>query len=102
MTVENTLRKAGPFTGDGVTDSFPFDFKVFTDADVQVTELVVATGIETVKTLTTHYTVSINADQDTSPGGTVEAVAAPATGIKWTIGNDMGGGNYYNMLRVSG
>lgn len=85
MTVENTLRKAGPFDGDGVTDSFPFDFKVFTSADLLVTELVVATGVETVKTLTTHYTVTINADQDTSPGGSVEAVVAPAAGIKWTI-----------------
>ena len=85
MTVANTLRKAGPFTGDGVTDSFPFDFKIFVGSDVQVTELVVATGVETVKTITTHYTVTVNADQDTSPGGSVEAVAAPAAGIKWTI-----------------
>lgn len=107
MTVENTLRRAGPFTGDGVTDSFPFDFKVFADTDLQVTELVVATNVETVKTLTTHYTVVLNPDQDTTPGGTVEAVTAPASGIKWTItsavpalqGSEFtNGGGYYPQV----
>jgi hypothetical protein len=38
-----------------------------------------------VKTITTHYTVDLNPDQDTSPGGSVEAVAPPAAGIKWTL-----------------
>lgn len=85
MTVANTLRRAGPFTGDGVTDSFPFTFKVFADTDLVVTELVIATEVETTKTLVTHYSVTLNADQDTSPGGTVEAVVAPAATVKWTL-----------------
>lgn len=85
MTVANTLRKAGPFTGNGVTTAFPFTFKCFATSDLVVTELTIATNVETTKTLTTHYTVSLNADQDTSPGGTVNAVVAPSSAVKWTI-----------------
>lgn len=85
MTVANTLRRAGPFTGDGVTTVFPFTFKVFAGTDVVVTELAVATNIETVKTLTTHYSVTLNPDQDTSPGGVVAAVAPPSASVRWTL-----------------
>ena len=53
MTISSTTRKAGPFTGNGVTVAFPFAFKVFTVADVLVVQAVTATGIETTKTLTT-------------------------------------------------
>lgn len=85
MTLEAITRKAGPYTGTGVAVSFPFAFKVFTDADVLVTESVLATGAETVKTIVTDYSVVLNADQDTSPGGSVVAVVAPATTVSWTI-----------------
>ena len=68
MTVPATARRAGPFTGNGVTTSFPFTFKVFAAADVEVT-FTSSTGIESV--LTGGYTVTLNADQDASPGGTV-------------------------------
>jgi hypothetical protein len=85
MTVSNTLRRAGPSTGDGVTTAFPFTFKVFAATDIVVTELASPTSEEVQKTLTTHYTVTLNPDQDTTPGGTVTAVAAPAAGVKWTI-----------------
>lgn len=85
MTVANTLRKAGPFTCNGVTTSFPFTFKVFAETDLLVVEFDIDNETETIKTLTTHYTVTLNGDQDANPGGTVDAVAAPITGKKWTL-----------------
>lgn len=34
MTINSTIRLAGPFIGNGVTQSFPFTFKVFAAADL--------------------------------------------------------------------
>lgn len=70
MTVSSTARRTGPFAGNGVTTSVPFTFKVFEAADLEVTHTDAA-GVETVLTLNTHYSVTLNADQDTSPGGTL-------------------------------
>src|SRR3990172_2630066 len=70
MTVSTTTRKAGPYVGDGVVTSFAFAFKVFADTDLYVVRTDAA-GIEAVKVLTTDYTVALNADQNTNPGGTV-------------------------------
>lgn len=83
MTISTTTRKAGPFNGNGVTTAFPFAFKVFTTADIQVTKTSAA-GVDSVLVLTTNYTVALNADQDSSPGGTV-TYATLATGEKLTI-----------------
>lgn len=69
MTVSTTLRKAGPFTGNGVTTVFPFAFKVFATTDVVATAA--TAGVETVLTLGVDYTVALNADQDGSPGGSI-------------------------------
>ncbi|CAB4198881.1 hypothetical protein UFOVP1326_2 [uncultured Caudovirales phage] len=69
--VENEDYKAGPFTGNGVATSFAFTFRCFEEADIVATLLVIATGVESTLVLTTDYTVTLNADQDTNPGGTV-------------------------------
>ena len=37
MTVSAAVRSAGPFTGNGVTVTFPFAFKVFKASDLQLT-----------------------------------------------------------------
>lgn len=71
MTVSSTDRKAGPFTGNGVTTAFPFTFKVFTKADIEITKTVTATGVQTVLVLDSDYSVTLNADQDNNPGGTI-------------------------------
>ena len=85
MTIQNTtIRKAGPSEGNGVTTVFPFTFKVFTTADILVTYLN-ASSVESVLVLTTNYTVSLNADQNTSPGGSVTLLVAPATGTYITL-----------------
>lgn len=70
MTVPAAERKAGPFNGNGSTTEFPFDFKVFTTADIEVV-IADADGVETVLELDSDYTVELNSDQDATPGGTV-------------------------------
>src|SRR5574343_941739 len=84
MTISSTSRIAGPFTGNGITTAFPFTFKVFQASDLQVV-LTSTTGVETVETLTLNYTVALNANQDSSPGGTVTMLTAPASGELLTI-----------------
>lgn len=88
MTVSSTTRQAGPYDGNGVTTAFPFAFRVFSAGDVQVVQTD-PDGVETTLTLTTHYTVSLNANQNSNAGGTVTAVSAPATGYKWTLTSDI-------------
>lgn len=57
MTVTNTDNKM-IYTGDGGTLVFPYTFKIFEDGDLEVKTVLIATGAETVLTLTTDYTVS--------------------------------------------
>lgn len=87
MTISSTSRKAGPFLGNGVAVSFPFAFKVFKKSDVRVT-LTDPVGADSVLVLDSAYTVTLNADQDSNPGGTVSypVVGSPlATGYRLTI-----------------
>ena len=70
VTVTTTSRIAGPFTGTGANATLAFSFKCFTEADVQV----LRDGAEL--TLTSQYSVSLNADQENSPGGSVTIFAA--------------------------
>lgn len=88
MAISSDDRVDGPYNGNDVTTVFPFTFKVFTSADLRVI-LTDTDGVETVLTLTTHYTVSLNSDQDISPGGSVTMLTAPATGEKLTITSDI-------------
>ena len=69
MTIPATTRKAGPFLGTGAQTVFPFAFKVFSSNDVAVTVADDA-GMET-ELSSADYTVTLNVNQDTSPGGTV-------------------------------
>lgn len=80
MTIQSETRVAGPFVGNGVLTSLPFTFVVFSGADVAVLKRVVATGVDTVLTYGVDYTVTVNADQDTSPGGTVTLTTPLPTG----------------------
>jgi hypothetical protein len=83
MSISSEVRRAGPYSGNGSTVAFPFTFKVFTTAQVVVTRTVA--GVETVLALTTNYTVSLNADQNANPGGTVTMLTAPPVGHSITI-----------------
>ena len=56
MTISSTTVK-NSYSGNGTLDTFNYTFKVFADADLQVI-IRDASATETVKTLTTHYTVT--------------------------------------------
>ena len=70
MTISSESNTAGPFAGNGSTTSFPFAFKVFSRAEL-LFEVTDVDGEVTTKTLDSDYSVSLNADQDASPGGTI-------------------------------
>ena len=84
MTISSTDRKAGPFIGNDGTTDFPFTFKVFSTADLYVVKSD-SVGAETELILTTDFTVTLNADQDENPGGTLILPVALATGYNLTI-----------------
>jgi len=73
MTINSTTRKTSSLVGNGNTHTYPFAFKVFTDADVVVKKLEAATSIETTLTLgaSNDYIVTLSADQDSNPGGSI-------------------------------
>ena len=66
MTISSTTVK-NSYSGNGTLDTFNYTFKVFADADIQVI-IRDATATETVKTLTTHYTVT---GAGSASGGTI-------------------------------
>jgi hypothetical protein len=87
MTTPSTPRKAGPLLGTGAQTSWPFTFKVFAASDIAVT-IANNLGVETALVLNSDYSVTLNSNQDTSPGGTVTypiSGSALPTGSRLTI-----------------
>lgn len=66
MTISSTTVR-NSYSGDGTTDTFTYNFKIFQDSDIQVI-IRSANGTETIKTITTHYTVT---GAGVATGGTV-------------------------------
>jgi hypothetical protein len=90
MTISSNTRQAGPFTGTGSASTFAFSFKVFSEADLVVIKTTTATGTDSTLTITTDYTVDLNENQNTSPGGSITLVAGNlASGYKLTITSDI-------------
>ncbi|MEQ1771784.1 MAG: hypothetical protein ABL879_18320 [Devosia sp.] len=88
MTINTeAARKAGPYACNGVLVTFNFYFKIFTASTDLNPVLADSAGVETALVYSTNYTVSMNADQDTNPGGTITTLLAYATGYKITIGS---------------
>lgn len=83
-----TSRRSPVYTGTGTTASFDFAFKVFDRADVSV-KVTDTNFVESTLGLDTDYTVSLNADQDNYPGGSVNLTAGDlATGKTLVIVGD--------------
>lgn len=83
MTI-STTNTADIYTGNGSTTAFPVTFAFFgtgASAELEVVERVISSGAETVKTVTTHYTVT----GGSGTTGTVTAVSAPASTVEWHI-----------------
>lgn len=87
MSISTTIRIAGPFAGNDIQTVFAFAFKVFTTADVLVARDIA--GVETELVLGTDYTVSLNADQDAAPGGSITLTAPLATGHTLALTSDV-------------
>lgn len=88
MTVSNTTRTAGPYFGTGLVSVYGFGFKVFLTTDVLV-QITSAAGVLTTGVLGTDYTVTLNADQDGSPGGTVNLTTPLAASAALSIGSQV-------------
>jgi hypothetical protein len=80
MTVSSSTNKAS-YNGNGSTTVFAYSFKIFDQDDLTVI-IRSATGTETVKTITTDYTVS---GVGNDGGGNVTMGTAPASGETITI-----------------
>jgi hypothetical protein len=79
MTIATSVRTAGPYTGTGLVSVYPFSFKVFQTSDVLVTSTNTLGAISTL-VLSSDYSVTLNADQEASPGGTVNLTVPLASG----------------------
>lgn len=77
MSISSIIRHVG-YDGDGVSVDFAVTFPFFASSEIEVIERTVATGAETSKSLTTHYTVS-GGNGDI---GTVTMLVAPAVGVE--------------------
>lgn len=75
MTVSSIERTAGPFTRNGAQVDYPFTMRVFADTDILATQTTAA-GVVSTLVLGSDYTVAVNADQRTSPGGTLTMLDA--------------------------
>ena len=85
MAVDSTERRV-VYAGNGKTTAFPFAFKVFADTDVSV-QVGKPDGSEAPVELKANsdYTVTLNADQNTTPGGTVTVKVAPSEGYNLAV-----------------
>ena len=84
MTVSSTTVKSTA-SGDGSTTAFTYSFKIFAETDLKVI-IRSSTGTETIKLLTTHYTVSGVGD---ASGGSVTFTSGniPASGKTVVVSN---------------
>lgn len=101
MTVLSTSRTAGPFPGNGSQTAFPFTMRVFAQADLVVLETDAEGAVETL-VLSSDYTCSINADQNTSPGGTITLLSPLAVDHTLDLTTDIQATQETNITNASG
>jgi hypothetical protein len=89
MTISSENRKAGPFAGSGSAGPFSFTFKVFQASDLLVVKFNTTTNTEQTLTLTADYTVSLNSDQNVSPGGTITLTSVLASGFNLALSSQV-------------
>lgn len=80
MTIATTDNRAN-YTGDGIITEFSFSFKTFAESHIfpYLDGVVQGSG----------FTVTLNADQDASPGGVVDFSVAPGDGVLVTLERDV-------------
>jgi len=88
MTIASTTIATSGSTGNGATTVFSFTFSVEAYGavsqaqQIEVIKETIASGAETILTLTTDYTTSFNADQNSNPGGSITMVSAPSSAYR--------------------
>lgn len=82
MTISNTSRSE-PYVGTGAATPLPVPFVFWGQDEIEVIERVIATGVETVKALTTHYTVT-GGNGSTGTVTPVSGAVFPVT-VEWHI-----------------
>lgn len=87
MAISSTVRKAGPFIGNGTSTEFSFDFKVFEPDDVAVIRAC-PLGVEA-RLVVGDYVIALNEDQNEVPGGVVTLAAPLATGCTLVLLSDV-------------
>lgn len=101
MTVSSTVRRAGPFLGDGTQTVFPFEFKVLNSDDLMVFATPSGSPLgAAVSELTSgfDYTVSLNNNQDVSPGGSIKLTIPLYPDVKLAI---ISGRNYLQQVDLT-
>ncbi len=83
MTISTTDSRIS-YNGNGVTTEFSFPYRFLANGDLVVV-IVDAAGVETVKTITTDYTVTGAGDD---AGGSVTMLVAPASSTRLVIYRD--------------
>lgn len=81
MTITTSVDEK-QYSGNGVTDTFGYPFKIFAEGDLQVREITDATSGIAAKLLNTDYVVTGVGD---SGGGNVVMTTPPATGVTLDI-----------------
>ncbi len=86
MTISSLLNRVN-YNGNDVTQIFAVSFPFRSSADLVVLSTVITTGVQTTKTLITHYTISGTPDAlgYYSNGGSVTMLVAPASTERLTI-----------------
>ncbi len=90
MTISNRLNRT-TLLGNGISTAVPIEFPFHSADDLVVIETVLSTGTQTVKVLTTHYTVTGTQDAlgHYPTGGSVVMVSAPASTVSITVYRDV-------------
>jgi lysophospholipase L1-like esterase len=71
MTVQTTSNIEGPIDGDGLTTHFEFSIPLLDPAHLSVIRMA-SNGVRQVLELESDYSVTLNADQSSNPGGFVD------------------------------
>jgi hypothetical protein len=89
MAISSTASRVS-YSGNGSTTAFSFPYYFLTQSDLIVIVRNSTTGVETIKALTTHYTISgaTNSQGAYISGGTVTMLVAPAAGESLVIYRD--------------
>jgi len=88
MPVSSEVRRTEAFVGTGSVSQYPFNFLVFSDADVEVV-VANALGVEAVLELHVDYEVELNENQVADPGGNVILFDPLAVDFRLVITSDV-------------